>query len=53
MLQMLPQVIDYRLQKEPPEIVYKLMQSCWEYEADDRPHFDGIHAELEKIVKLF
>ena len=36
-----------------PEIVYKLMKSCWEYEADDRPHFNGIHAELEKIVKLF
>ena len=47
--------VGYRLPSPEgtPEIVYKLMKWCWEYEADDRPHFNDIHAELEKIVKLF
>ena len=48
-------VAGYRLPapEGTPEIVYELMRRCWEYEAEDRPHFDGIYAELQKIAKLF
>lgn len=32
-----------------PETIYKLMQRCWEYEPEKRPHFDEIYKELKKL----
>ncbi|CAH1788194.1 unnamed protein product [Owenia fusiformis] len=30
-----------------PDAAYKLMMKCWEYEPDQRPHFDAIFRELQ------
>uniref|UniRef100_A0A670JUI7 Tyrosine-protein kinase n=1 Tax=Podarcis muralis TaxID=64176 RepID=A0A670JUI7_PODMU len=34
-----------------PEVVYQLMQKCWEYEPQNRPSFSTIHQELVVILK--
>lgn len=36
-----------------PEEIYRLMLSCWEYDAEKRPHFDRIHKMVDNIVKKF
>jgi len=32
-----------------PDEVYQLMLRCWQYEADDRPHFAEIHATVDLL----
>ncbi|XP_050539411.1 tyrosine-protein kinase Fer isoform X2 [Daktulosphaira vitifoliae] len=34
-----------------PEEVYRLMLQCWQYQPENRPHFDRIHATMESMVK--
>ncbi|XP_034988068.1 tyrosine-protein kinase Fes/Fps [Zootoca vivipara] len=34
-----------------PEVVYQLMEKCWEYEPQNRPSFSTIHQELVVILK--
>ncbi|XP_050431767.1 tyrosine-protein kinase Fer isoform X2 [Adelges cooleyi] len=34
-----------------PEEVYRLMLQCWQYQPENRPHFDRIHASMESLVK--
>jgi len=30
-----------------PEEMYDLMRRCWEYEPNDRPHFQEIHGQVD------
>ena len=32
-----------------PDSAYRLMTRCWEHESKDRPRFDEIHRELNRI----
>lgn len=34
-----------------PEEIYRLMLQCWQYQPENRPHFDRIHATMESLVK--
>ncbi|XP_029474963.1 tyrosine-protein kinase receptor UFO isoform X2 [Rhinatrema bivittatum] len=52
------EIYDYLRQgnrlKQPPDCLdglYKLMYSCWLVNAKDRPSFETLHGELEKILK--
>ncbi|XP_056396066.1 tyrosine-protein kinase receptor UFO isoform X2 [Hyla sarda] len=52
------EIYDYLRQgnrlKQPPDCLdglYELMASCWQLNSKDRPTFETLHAELEKILK--
>ncbi|CAH1707424.1 tyrosine-protein kinase Fer isoform X3 [Aphis gossypii] len=34
-----------------PEEIYRLMLQCWQYQPENRPHFDSIYATMESLVK--
>ncbi|XP_060837889.1 tyrosine-protein kinase Fer isoform X3 [Rhopalosiphum padi] len=34
-----------------PEEIYRLMLQCWQYQPENRPHFDRIYATMESLVK--
>lgn len=34
-----------------PEDIYRLMLQCWQYQPENRPHFDKIYATMESLVK--
>jgi tyrosine-protein kinase Fer len=34
-----------------PDKMYQLMRRCWEYEQENRPHFDAIHSEIRSILE--
>ncbi|XP_060867513.1 tyrosine-protein kinase Fer isoform X3 [Metopolophium dirhodum] len=34
-----------------PDEVYRLMLQCWQYQPENRPHFDRIYAAVESLVK--
>lgn len=36
-----------------PEEMYRLMLRCWEYEPDNRPHFDQIHAIVDNLNSTY
>ncbi|XP_053577620.1 tyrosine-protein kinase receptor UFO isoform X2 [Bombina bombina] len=52
------EIYDYLRQgnrlKQPPDCLdglYELMSSCWHLNSKDRPTFESLHLELEKILK--
>ncbi|KAG9478186.1 hypothetical protein GDO78_013279 [Eleutherodactylus coqui] len=52
------EIYDYLRQgnrlKQPPDCLdglYELMASCWQLNSKDRPSFETLHRELEKILK--
>ncbi|KAM9326455.1 tyrosine-protein kinase receptor UFO [Gastrophryne carolinensis] len=52
------EIYDYLRQgnrlKQPPDCLdglYELMSSCWQLNSKDRPMFETLHRELEKILK--
>ncbi|XP_073454756.1 tyrosine-protein kinase receptor UFO isoform X1 [Aquarana catesbeiana] len=52
------EIYDYLRQgnrlKQPPDCLdglYELMSSCWQLNSKDRPTFETLHRELEKILK--
>ncbi|XP_003244865.1 tyrosine-protein kinase Fer isoform X3 [Acyrthosiphon pisum] len=34
-----------------PDEIYRLMLQCWQYQPENRPHFDRIYATVESLVK--
>lgn len=34
-----------------PEEIYHLMLQCWQYQPENRPHFDRINTTMESLVK--
>jgi tyrosine-protein kinase Fer len=34
-----------------PEEIYRLMLQCWQYQPENRPHFDKINTIMESLVK--
>ena len=32
-----------------PDAMYQLMLKCWQYEPENRPHFNEIYASVEAI----
>jgi len=34
-----------------PDEIYRLMLQCWQYQPENRPHFDRIYAAVESLVK--
>ncbi|XP_022179496.1 tyrosine-protein kinase Fer isoform X3 [Myzus persicae] len=34
-----------------PDEIYRLMLQCWQYQPENRPHFDRIYAAMESLVK--
>lgn len=36
-----------------PEEMYRLMLRCWEYEPDNRPHFDQIHTIVDNLNSTY
>lgn len=34
-----------------PEEIYHLMLQCWQYQPENRPHFDKINTIMESLVK--
>uniref|UniRef100_A0A2H8TTT4 Tyrosine-protein kinase Fps85D n=2 Tax=Melanaphis sacchari TaxID=742174 RepID=A0A2H8TTT4_9HEMI len=34
-----------------PEEIYRLMLQCWQYQPENRPHFDRIYEIMESLVK--
>lgn len=36
-----------------PNEIYQLMLRCWEYQAENRPHFDQIYAIVDQITSSY
>ena len=36
-----------------PEEMYQLMLRCWQYEPDDRPHFNEIHSSIDLLYSRY
>ena len=36
-----------------PEEMYQLMLRCWQYEPEDRPHFNEIHSSIDLLYSRY
>ena len=36
-----------------PEEIYRLMSRCWEYDPENRPHFDQIYSIVETLAQAY
>ena len=36
-----------------PDDIYHLMLRCWEYEPENRPHFDQIFSAIDNLTQAY
>lgn len=36
-----------------PDEMYRLMLKCWEYQPENRPHFDQIYNTMDAIINTY